>query len=266
MTPLAMRIARELTLPLNERTFNDRCGLLGMMDDIHCFDITEVAAVSCELGQLFRDKGIPAEAEFLPAPKTWIEYRDPSHGYRIGALLLESGNSILAEWSNRDFGSEKHLGYRPNRLAELLPTDGLSAHALYRVETLNRILLDDVFRTDWLLANGQILGALALINSPRLIGRKQHMPHAGLQRRLASAKGLVGKFPLHAWTELTLSIDDIGKAVGSASHEAHYSGEKCRHFCRAHLRVRNGRLERVTAHWRGNPALGIKRTRYNVTL
>jgi hypothetical protein len=47
-------------------------------------------------------------------------------------------------------------------------------------------------------------------------------------------------------------------------HEAHYTGEKCLHFCRSHLRVRNGRLEQVKAHWRGNPSLGIKQTRYKL--
>jgi hypothetical protein len=32
-------------------------------------------------------------------------------------------------------------------------------------------------------------------------------------------------------------------------------------FCRACLRIRNGALEYVSPHWRGDAAVGIKRTR-----
>jgi hypothetical protein len=46
--------------------------------------------------------------------------------------------------------------------------------------------------------------------------------------------------------------------------EGHLTGEKCLHFVRTFLRVRMGQLEYVDAHWRGNPALGMKRSRYRL--
>ena len=107
-----------------------------------------------------------------------------------------------------------------------------------------------------------LYGALALINTPRVIGRKQHMPHAGLQKKMAAARGMVGKFPLRGWTELTLAVSP--PAVDGQEHEVRLTGGKALHFCRAHLRIRLGQVELVKPHWRGDPALGIKQTRYRV--
>ena len=42
------------------------------------------------------------------------------------------------------------------------------------------------------------------------------------------------------------------------------TGERCLHYCRTYLRVRMGMLEYVEGHWRGNPALGMKRSRYRL--
>lgn len=89
------------------------------------------------------------------------------------------------------------------------------------------------------------------------------MPHRGLERALIANQKLVGKFPLHAWTEIKLHVTPPKEAEGE--HEAHLTGERALHFCRAHLRIRLGRLEVVKAHWRGNPAIGIKQSRYTVT-
>ena len=50
MTPLAHRIVKELTLPMKRRTFKDGCNLLKNMDDIHCFECTEIKELSIEVG------------------------------------------------------------------------------------------------------------------------------------------------------------------------------------------------------------------------
>jgi hypothetical protein len=106
--------------------------------------------------------------------------------------------------------------------------------------------------------------ALALINAPRVIGRKQHMPHERIEREQLKQLGLVGKFPLRAWTEIVLTVAPADNRTGEPSTEAHLTGEKCLHYCRTHLRVRLGTLEYVEGHWRGNPALGMKRNRYRL--
>jgi hypothetical protein len=105
---------------------------------------------------------------------------------------------------------------------------------------------------------------LALINTPRIIGRRQHMPHERVEREKLKALGLVGKFPLHAWTEIVLKVAPPDDRTGEPSTEGHLTGERCLHFVRTFLRVRMGQLEYVESHWRGNPALGMKRSRYRL--
>lgn len=264
MTPLAHRIVKELTLPLKDRTFKDQCGLLQRMDDVHCFDVTEVFNLAADLALSIHDTcarmgelKLMETQTFLPAPSTWIEW---SNGGGREAVLLEydaRGQIATSRWAFGD--SARFLSARK---AGVLSLTGDGVHAASNWPAVR--CFDGEGETEARGWNYMVLALLAIINSPRLIGRKQHMPHRGLERRLANAKGLVGKFPLHAWTELKLSVSDIGKRADGTEHEAHYTGEKCLHFCRAHLRIRNGKLERVQAHWRGNPALGIKRTRYKV--
>jgi hypothetical protein len=107
--------------------------------------------------------------------------------------------------------------------------------------------------------------ALATINTPRIIDRHQHMPHQRAERELLKGICVPAKFPLRAWTDIILKVgvppDDKS---ASGDHEAHLTGEKCLHYCRSHLRVRFGYLEYVQGHWRGNPALGIKHSRYRM--
>lgn len=103
--------------------------------------------------------------------------------------------------------------------------------------------------------------ALDLINTPGLIGLRQHDPHRGLARRLAALRS--GSFPLRGWSEVTLKHE-----VRTATGEARLTGptfHKCFHFVRSHQRhYRDGRTITIPAHWRGDPALGIKQTRYVV--
>lgn len=109
-----------------------------------------------------------------------------------------------------------------------------------------------------------LFGALAFINSPRIIGRRQHMPHRGLERELLRQQKVIGKFPLHAWTEIVLEVTPPKEADGQHEYEAHLTGKRALHFVRAHLRIRDGKLSFVKAHWRGDAALGIKQSRYRL--
>ena len=44
--------------------------------------------------------------------------------------------------------------------------------------------------------------------------------------------GLVGKFPLRAWTENILKVALPDDRTGEPSKEARLTGEKCLHYCR----------------------------------
>lgn len=256
MTPLAQRIVRELTLPVKDRTFEDRCGLLQRMDGIHCFEITEVLPLITDvLRKLYRSPLAP-ELFFLPAPKTWVEWRD-EYGGRSGCLLEHvtlSGVVYREAWGSRKyfetFGRTRSL------------IGGIEFNPSPHKDLAKRYfegLADRTGSPEFLIC------ALAIINSPRVIGRRQHMPHRGLEKALLSQQKLVGRFPLNAWTEIVLECKPPKEMSHMSDYEAHLTGHKCLHFCRAHLRLKNGKVEFVNAHWRGDSALGIKQSRYTLT-
>lgn len=280
MTPLAQRVVRQLTLPLRKRNFADEpAGTLRLISEAHCFECSAVLPLADDLMDTIGDKdgevrdwaGVPVHLvsdkgrarfeqflqrlAFLPAPVTWIEYDDPAFHRRIG-LLLTDGAVYRAGWITVQVVIDDGVAH-----AFSFPVD--AADIQHR--TVMHMGDGPVTMAESVSVNlfmNRAVGLLALINTPRIIGRRQHLPHAGLQRALARSHGAVGKYPLHAWHEIVLEVSPT--AVDDGEHEARLTGSKALHFCRAHLRLRNGRVELVRAHWRGDPALGIKRSRYMV--
>ncbi|MCB1476608.1 MAG: hypothetical protein H6883_07115 [Rhodobiaceae bacterium] len=258
MTPLAHKIAAQLTMPKAKRTIKDGCDLLSRMGDVHCFEVTDVfdAAPALSLNLISRGM-VPEVLAFLPAPKTWIEWRFDDGG-RQAFLLIETPGGSAQAFSAREhpeYGIEAHEFVGELLLAPKSWDQPFPVPCRFPGET--------VFRQKGWAAF--LYGTLAIINTPRIFGRRQHMPHRGLERKLLQARAVVGKFPLHAWTEIQLRVKPPKDASGDPSHEAHLTGRKALHFCRSHLRIRRGQLEFVSAHWRGDAALGIKRSRYRVT-
>lgn len=255
MTPLAQQIAAELTLPLKKRTFHDVADCATKICSAHCFECTEIMEAAEGIAdRCLKDGSITGEILFLPADLTWIEHRDDTeNGARVGWLLerQEDGSVriILAVGSKDSFGSLMAGSAWLNRGLQV--GGGLFCKATPRPS----FVMKNAARF--------LPPLLAMINTPRIIGRRQYMPHRGLERDLVNA-GMVGKFPLHAWTEIKLEVTPPIEA-GDDVTEAHLTGRRAFHFCRAHLRIRLGRLELVSAHWRGDPALGIKQSRYKLT-
>ena len=248
MTPLAHKIVRELTLPLKDRSFTDKASLLPRMADVQCFEVSEIAELARDLGSRYPKYGAPEDLLFLPAPKTWLERK--TRWGRMGFFLEEDDLTSLtiAYDGFGQWGSLNASGIRQQN------RHGVCNDANGRMDYLAG-LADS---SEWLRA------VLAMINTPRIIGRKQHMPHRGLEHKLLRLRGTVGSFPLRAWTEILLKVTPPHDAAADAPSEAHLTGRRALHFCRAHLRIRMGCLELVSAHWRGDPALGIKRSRYRV--
>jgi hypothetical protein len=267
MTPLAQKIANELTLPKKDRRFIDDAGMLDVITDVHCFETTAVHSVAVALGSDFlKHPDHIGRLAFLPAPMTWIEFAEPDGG-RAAILLKEAtkngGEPFAASVSYAAWVPE--LNKFGSYFAGILSLKGDiaergRAHMHWHI---------DPGEPDHKEATKLITYAnLALINTPRVIGRRQHMPHAGLQRKIAHARGLVGKFPLHAWTEIKLEVTPprLDRSATGEPHETRLTGAKALHFCRCHLRIRLGQLELVTAHWRGDPALGMKQSRYRLVM
>jgi hypothetical protein len=277
MTPLAHRITRDLVRHDGERLADFT---LATMADIHCFEVSEVTPLAVELSRQIVTGASTAAMTFLPAPKTWIEWTsvDPKYGFmRIGHLLEEhriddrpAFATVKVVWEVRRVGLIQ--GHRAGnlRLDEPEPDGRASTSAhMPSAEDLRAFLSlpDDRSVADWSASiapycDGFLYAFLAMINSPRLIGRREHNPHIGFERELMAKRALVGRFPLHAWTEIKLEVSP--PEWSGESDASHLTGHKALHFCRAHARIRLGRLEFVRGHWRGDAALGIKRSRYRV--
>jgi hypothetical protein len=190
-----------------------------------------------------RVTGTVTQLCFLPAPKTWIEFKDPR--LRMGFFLADVAPNRVSVLCFHDNNPEPFFaGYLHTDTASVETPPDCDPQYGKAIQTACLFLM--------------------LINTPKIIGRQQHMPSRVLERKLTKGFG-VGKFPLHAWTEIQLHVAKPIEIDDGQPHEAHLTGQRALHFVRKHIRVRRGQLEYVSAHWRGDPAIGIKRTRYTVT-
>jgi hypothetical protein len=250
MTPLLQAVLRSYLpgqTPLTE--VGGPRPRLDFFDSVVPFDCTavrDVARTTVAKLAAADDQGnltglLDSDLDFLPAPATWVEWKDKT-GTRVGVMLNDSAagrcGRAFFQKSGRPavFGSAGMLKNLPEGAA----------------------IIGEIFDA---LMTAQ--GMLVLINLPRVIGRVQHQPHAGLQRELARNKKLIGSFPLNVWTELKLEVRPP-KREGDAAHETQLTGEKALEFVRRHLRFQNGKWVWVRWHFRGNPALGIRQRKYTL--
>jgi hypothetical protein len=264
MTPLAQRIVNQVTIPISKRTFRDPCNLTGRMSDVHCFEVTQViemvhemVAAAGSLDSILRNMGALA---FLPAPRTWLEWRDSEVG-REGVLLETNPDGSLARctWAcggDRFFQSQdaEHnfcIGLKAE-IPLMLQLKKYHCARRLRGESLESMSL----------YTASLYALLAVINSPRTISQKRHKPHRGLQKSLI--KGLGAKFTLHEWNEIVLDVSLPTEVVPPIEGEAVLTGRRALHFVRSHIRLRDGKLSYVKAHWRGDASVGIKQARYRV--
>ena len=188
-------------LPMKRRTFDDHIGLLDIMDDVHCFECSDVLEAAKELAaDLHKRPNQIGRLAFLPAPKTWIEWREEDG--RIGILLRElkshKGEPVCAHL----YYALDNLSWEHTGMLELVGLLNHKPNAVVPLSMGGRLSgsLEEKITTYLLYA------LLAMINTPRLIGRRQHMPHRGLERDLTRAMKPIGKYPLHAWTEIKLEV------------------------------------------------------------
>jgi hypothetical protein len=261
MTPLAHRLARNIVLPIRQRDpywANYVSDLGDAFEDTHFFDTTAIFELVPQLAKV--PEAVLLKHLFLPAPKTWIEWGPNDNGILGRAAVLleqESSDKISVKAMMHDYGGPIGVINPSTGSFNISVITGVEPAVPHGMAHLTPVR----FRTITIIT--AVIMLLA-INSPKIIGRRQHMPHAGLEKKLRKA-GAIGRYPLHAWHEILLEARPTYVDESGETQEAHLTGQKCLHFCRAHLRVRLGRLELVSAHWRGDPALGIKRARYKVT-
>lgn len=272
MTPLAHKIVKQLTLPIKDRSINDLSNMLPRMSDVHCFECSEITDLALDMGhqmvQDYRNGSWPTETRFLPAPKTWIEYHDEDNRMRIGFLLENQGYGPKAKVSsavsrNGNLLSSPRIGAIP-LTKELFGSESTTALDLWDHLDGGEVQVGTEIGDFWYSSLIFLYGALILINSPKVIGRKVTQHHKGLQKKLLENREITGSFPLRAWTEITLKVPCPKNAHGSI--DGHYTGKRALHFVRTFGRVRLGKVEIVKAHWRGDASIGIKRSRYKLKM
>lgn len=232
---------------------------------------------------------------FLPAPITWIESEQPgfrdqpeywqqkgginkfivaddgvswNYTYRVAHVFISDGAiTNMAQRYQVSYETPQRHPFRIWRVNSLDPLPLVhSGRKPLRYRSLKNPSGERAEFDEPVAALQDFIhyAALALINSPRIIGRKQHMPYERAERAMLKGIRMPPRFPLRAWTEIILKVALPEDRSGDKAHEAHLTGERCLHYCRSHLRVRFGLLEYVTGHWRGNPDLGVKRSRYKL--
>jgi hypothetical protein len=229
---------------------------------------------------------------FLPAIWTWIESENP--GFRDDPAFkhqsINGFESAQKEWTYTYRTAHIFIGVKDSthiarRFLIGYETPRLHPFRIWRLTELPTLPLvhsnlkpqrqltiknpsGDVqhFETPTARADDFVhYAALALINTPHVIGQKIHWPHERIERDKLKQLRLPGKFPVRAWTEIILKVLPPDSAEESAEQHA-LTGERCLHYCRTYLRVRFGKIEHVEGHWRGNAVFGIKRSRYKVEL
>lgn len=210
MTPLAHRIVKELTVPLKHRLFQEKW-FAAHLSGAHCFDVTDVHMMAVDLcrGEFEKIRG-SSITTFLPAPKTWIEYRD-KYGARTGWLLEEaSSGSEFCDVTIVVHDDAQNAFQILSEKRRISLSDGW-------INTYNGETSPNFRGLDLQL----VVAFLLFINSPKVIGRTQHTPHRGLERALVRQQKVIGKFPLHAWTEIKLRVsapEDMSEREPGEAH------------------------------------------------
>lgn len=290
MTPLAYQVVNDMTRPRKRREFRDEGGILQYLrDEFHCFEVTAINRLAHEIRmEMWVTDRLPSFAwSFLPAPYTWIEYREqrPTDfiftGARIAYLLVERPDGYAdVYWviderreSKGHFGSHLvgRMALRPalERMADKLFTlrtltvDDDLTNANKKPSELERLLFPEMKVPDAMIAFAwHSYAALLLINTPHVVNQTRHDPHRGLARTVKANKAL-GMFPLQAWTEIVLRPEITVTLKRETGDETGRTMPM--HWTRAHARRDlNGIWRVVRDYWSGDASVGIKRSRYRI--
>ena len=246
MTPLYHRLVKRLTLPERSRErLDDPHGLLADLSDVQCFECSAVRSMMDYLTAAGREVHtgerplVQADHShfFQPVPRSWLEWVS-TDGRRL-AIFAKSLNDVYAV-------VETKASIAAMRLVE----NGVAVCSdLARVYKSNPNVRVQSFL-------GWCLAALAIINSPSVVGRRERPAHKGLALKIATRDGPA--FEVHPWYEIRLEVFKPRDIDDGEPHKDRIVGHRALHFGRAFLRIRLGKVEHVGVRWRGDPALGIQ--------
>lgn len=183
---------------------------------------------------------------------------EPGDPYRLRmATLMDDGDGLFRVTVDGEFldpqGRKAKALARLEALEALGPLEGEDAEYLAEIRSGET---DEVPRKFAVENVATLMAAVALINSPA-VERVTAEPHRGLAKHLRQGTPYAGASATRIVIGATSRRTD-GNG-GGLSHPRAY------HFCRAHTRLKNGKVERVRAHWRGDRAFGFRIGSYKVT-
>jgi len=244
MTPLAQQYFKQLLLPAHERPDDP---MLMPLDDLHCFEVSSLWKPVCDtIDNHTIQQTIMAlpGPHILPSPTTWLEFDPYGDGQRHAWLVVELDESWYL------FGVTGSLKSWPVVRAIPPIIDGHQWQFMTQDNPkLSTMMTFSMF--------AEALFMIEILVTPSLVVKVPHDPHAGFARNF---RNMPGGYPLHAWHEVLINPDAV-KEVSDA--QGRISGKKCLHFVHGHRRtLGDGRTVAVKAHWRGDPQIGLMRTKY----
>ena len=290
MTPMAKWLAERVVAEPKWWLVNEYDKLLAPFPTVKCFEVSAVFDLAAMLADQAQEKNAIADSlAFLPAPATWLEYQMDKGQGRYGYLLVqktETTASCVTFLANDIRGG---IAFIPMPVTDLpllstADADDFAVDSALTIQGLGKEYLEkpavftefgipkarwDTSNVNWdeVLAAEQtrayrLYALLSIINSPKIIDRSTHKPSSGLQKRLSRKAGK--PFELLPWHEIFLDVRPPPDGEGHGSNSERLTGPKAFHFCRSFIRIRLGKLERVRAHWRGDPSLGVSQASYRV--
>ena len=256
MTPLAQYIIKQSLLSNDKREFDDRSNMIPKMKDVHCFSLSsEVYRMSVDLCQELFTKETPVLPAFdpylfLPFKKTWIEFPivHEGHNRRCGFLFYENEPGVYH--INMVFKSFSHIDLFVIDLRNN-GDDKISFGVMtYGQEPEQPFIFDTVCL---------LLSFLYIINRNNIFYREIKQPHKGLAKKL---RKLDRDFPLHAWSEITLKVNENYKEREQSAKWL--NGKRAFHWVRAHWSTRYGKPVFIGSFTRGDPALGVRNSKYKI--
>jgi hypothetical protein len=214
-----------------------------------CFDFTPVQQMIPATIQALCDGADPGPdgSQFnhggllvAPAEFFWFEVRLPagSVGWscqfvedQIGVLYCQPGKAVVAA------------------ALELLPDDQA------RIFSDTRLPCPPGSSPGFALP---VAAMLVMLNAPKGFRQKPVAAHRGHAKQIRRLTGITLK-PAHT-VHVDLSAGDVSPSGSTGTGGA----PKAFHFCRAHRRNLGDRSIRLRAHWRGDPALGVCQSTYEV--
>jgi hypothetical protein len=281
MTPNARRWA-EFIAKGKAKDMHDPHGVIKEIVRCKYFEVTDIIGLASEMAgdlgcrpdvDLDQDEQLLTRA-FLPHDPVWIEWREAETEF--GKV---SGRSIMLHMGHMTDPSGKReevilmhwFFWRDGKPVVVciggIPTSAKDGLRSFVGSGDDQRIHQYVQRAeDFVIATaGQIVVLLSIINTPKIFKLVEHKPSRLLHEKLRKSKPLmqVKPYQLLPWSviKLELTVDKTAQPSGTITGMS-----KCLHYCRAHLRLWNGKLIHVKGHYRGTATKGIKRSIYEASL